>query len=76
MCHMNKIFKQTAGQVAPKSYPSCVVRATDIAMESYNNSHKLNLSTGLVTKNVACPDPNEPVIGLEDRLLLTRCMWL
>ena len=38
-CHMNKNFNQTAGQVAHKSYPSCVVRATDIAMEGYNDSH-------------------------------------
>ena len=34
-----------------------------------------NLSTGQVTKNVACPAQNEPVIGLEDRLLLTRCLF-
>ena len=39
VCQMNKNFNQTAGQVAHKSYPSSVVRATDIAMEAYNNSH-------------------------------------
>ena len=27
----------------------------------------------MVTKNVASPAQNEPVIGLEDRLLLTHC---
>ena len=64
---MNKKFNRTAGQVAHKSYPSCIVRATDIAMEAINN-----LTTGQVTKNVASPAQNEPVIGLEDRLLLTR----
>ena len=69
---MNKNFNQTAGQVAHKSYLSSVVRATDITMDAYNNSHKY-LSTGQVTKNVASPAQNEPVIGLEDRLLLTRC---
>ena len=31
--------------------------------------------TGQVTKNVASPAQNEPVIGLEDRLLLTRWQW-
>ena len=72
VCHMNKKLNQTAGQVAHKSYQSCVVRATDIVMEANNNSHKFNLSTGQVTKNVASPPQNEPVIGLEDRLLLTR----
>ena len=50
VCRMNKNFNLTAGQVAHKSYPSCVVRATDIAMEAYNNSHELNLYTGQVTK--------------------------
>ena len=75
VCHMNKNFNQTAGQVANKSYLSCVVRATDIAMEAYNNSHWFNLSTGQVTnESVASPDQNELVIGLEARLLLTRCM--
>ena len=39
VCQMNKHFNQTARQVAYKSYPSCVVRATDIAMEAYNKSH-------------------------------------
>ena len=39
VCQMNTNFNQTAGQVAHKSNPSCVVRATDIAMEAYNNSH-------------------------------------
>ena len=39
LCHMNKSFNQIAGQAAHKSYPPCVVRATDIAMEAYNNSH-------------------------------------
>ena len=34
---MNKKFNQTAGQVAHKSYPPCVIRATDNAMEAYNN---------------------------------------
>ena len=43
-------------------------------MEAYSNSHQFNLSTGQVIKNVASPAQNEPVIGLEDRLLLTR--WL
>ena len=38
---MNKKINQTAGQVAHKSYPSCVIGATDIAIEAYNNSHKL-----------------------------------
>ena len=38
MCHMNKNFNKTAGQVGHKSYPPCVVRETDIAMEAYNNS--------------------------------------
>ena len=70
---MNKKFNQTAGQIAQKSYLSCVVRATDIAREAYNNSHQFNLSTEPVTKNVASPAQNEPVIGLEDRLLLTCC---
>ena len=65
-------FNQTAGQVAHKSYPSCVVRATGIAMEAYNNSHYFNLSKGQVTKNVASSAQNEPVIGLEDGLLLTH----
>ena len=74
MCQMNKNFNQTAGQVAYNSYQSCVVKATDIAMEAYNNSYYFNLSTGQVTKNVASPVQNEPVIGLEDRLLLT--CWL
>ena len=69
---MNRNFNQTEGQVAHKSYPFCVVRTTDIVMEAYNNSHWLNLSTGQITKNVASPLENEPVIGLEDRLLLTR----
>ena len=36
VCQMNKYFNQTAGQVA---HPVCVVRATDITMEAYNNSH-------------------------------------
>ena len=72
MCHMNKNFSQTVGQVVHKSYQSCVVRATHIAMEAYNKSHLFNLSMGQVTKNVASPAKNEPVIGLEDRLLLTR----
>ena len=36
---MNKNFNQTEGQVAHKNYLSCVVRATDIAMEAYNKSH-------------------------------------
>ena len=71
---MNKNFNQTAGEVAQKSYLSYVVRATDIAIEAYNNSHKFDLSTGQVTKNVASPAQNGPVIGLEDRLLLTRCL--
>ena len=35
VCHMNQKFTQTAGQVAHKSNSSCVVRAADIAMESY-----------------------------------------
>ena len=39
VCQMNKKLNQTAGQVAHKSYLSCVVRAMDIAMEGYNNSH-------------------------------------
>ena len=41
VCHVKKKFNQTAGQVAHKSYLSCVVMATDIAMEAYmyNNSH-------------------------------------
>ena len=64
VCHMNKKFNQTAGQVAHKSYQSCVVRATDIVMKADNNSHKFNLFTGQVTKNVASPPQNEPVIGL------------
>ena len=72
VCHMNTNFNQTVGQVAHKSYLSCVFRATDIAMEAYNNSHQFNLSIGQVTKNVASPAQNKPVIGLEDRLLLTR----
>ena len=71
---MKKNFSQTAGQVAHKSYLSCVVKATDIAMEAYNNCHQFNLSTGQVTKNIASPAQNEPVIGPEDRLLLTG--WL
>ena len=70
---MNKNFNQTAGQVAHESYPSCVVSATDIVMNASNNNHSY-LSTGQITKNVAWPPQNEPVIGLEDRLLLTR--WL
>ena len=38
-CHTNKNSNQTTRQVAYKSYLSCVVyRATDIAMEAYNNS--------------------------------------
>ena len=41
---MNKYFNQTAGQVAPKSYPSCVVKATNIAMEA----NKLDI-------NLTCP---------------------
>ena len=41
---MNKNFNQTAGQVAPKSYPSCVVKATNIAMEA----NKLDI-------NLTCP---------------------
>ena len=45
VCHMNKYLNQTAGQVAHKSYPSCVVRATDIAMEVYK----------LVAINFSCP---------------------
>ena len=69
---MNKNFSQTAGQAAHKSYPSCVLRETDITMEVYNNGHQFNLSTGQVTRNVASPAHNEPVIGLEDWLLLTR----
>ena len=75
---MKKKFNLTAGQVAHKSYPSCVVTATDTAMEAYNKSHYFNLSTGQVTKNVADPAQNEAVIGLEDRLLLTRCIigWM
>ena len=47
-----------------------VLFSTDI-QEAYNNSHWFNLSTGQVTKNVASPAQNEPVIRLEDRLLLT-----
>ena len=43
VCHMNKNFNQTAGQIAHKSYPSGVVRAADIAMEAYNNSNQFNL---------------------------------
>ena len=35
-------------------------------------SVRVDLSTGQVTQNVASPAQNEPVIGLEDRLLLTR----
>ena len=35
VCQMNKNFNQAAGQVAHKSYPSCVVMATDIAMDAY-----------------------------------------
>ena len=35
---MNKKFNQT-GQVVHKSYPSCVIRATDNAMEAYNDSN-------------------------------------
>ena len=66
---MKKDFNQTAGQVAYKSYPFCIVRTTDIAMEGYNNSHRFHLSTGQVTKNIASPAQNEPVIGLEDGLL-------
>ena len=59
VCHMNKKFNHTARQVAHKSYPSCVVRATDISMEAYSNSYQINLSTGQVTKNVASPAQNE-----------------
>ena len=57
-------FQPHSRQVAHKSYTPCVVRATDIAMGP----------TGQVTKNVANPAKNEPVIGREDtcRLLLTR----
>ena len=58
---MNKNLNQTGGQVAHESYPSFVAMATDIATEAYNNSHKFNLSTGQVTKNVASPAQNEPV---------------
>ena len=64
MCHVNKNFDQTAGQVAHKSYPFGAVRATDIAIE------------GQVTKNVASSVQNELVIGLEDRLLLTCCIYV
>ena len=39
VCQMNKNFNKTAGQFAHESYPSCVVRATDIAIEAYNKSH-------------------------------------
>ena len=46
---MNKNFIQTSGQVAHKIYLSRVFRATDIAMEAYNNGHYFNLSTGQVT---------------------------
>ena len=49
-----------------------VLLGPDIIMVANNNSHSFNLSTGQVTKNVASPAQNEPVIGLEDRLLLTR----
>ena len=35
VCHMNKSSNLTAGQVAQKSYLSCVVRETGIAMEAY-----------------------------------------
>ena len=44
VCHMNKNFNQTAGLVAPKSYPSRVVKATNIAMEA----SKLDI-------NLTCP---------------------
>ena len=40
VCQINKTFNQTAGQVANKSYLSCIVRATDIAMETYSNSQQ------------------------------------
>ena len=59
-------FDQTTEQVAHKSYSSCVVRTTDIIMEAYNIRQ--------VTKNVASPVHNKPVIGLEDRLLLKHCI--
>ena len=41
MRHMNKKFKQIEGQVAHKGYLSCVVCATDIALETYKNRHNL-----------------------------------
>ena len=64
---MNKNFKQTTGQIAPKSYPSCVVKATNIAMEA--NKLDINLTCPKDRLlNVASPVQNELVIGLEDNL--------
>ena len=62
VCQLNKNFNQTAGQVAHEGYPSCVVRATDIAIEAYNKSIKS------VRKSVASP-AKPPKSCPQDRLL-------
>ena len=56
-----------------KSYPSCVIKATNIAMEANKLDINFKLPKGQVTKTVASHVQNELVIGLEDNLLKTHC---